>query len=230
MAYYKRYIERQIKEALDTSGAVVIAGPKFCGKTTTSRLFAKSEYDLDTKDKIELVQSSPRAILEGDAPRLIDEWQNVPDLWNYARSEVDRREDKFGQFIFTGSSTPADMDDIYHSGAGRIVTIPMRTMSLFESEESKGLVSVRDLLQRSSISMKSIRCKIQHFIFAAADGRWRLLVTGTRRLGLPRIITPPYSNSKTIEIKSSVTKRKRFFSCCSKVMPEIFLQRLEKAL
>ncbi len=145
MAYLKRYIEKEIKDALETSGAVVVAGPKFCGKTTTSNLFAKSKYILDSKDKIELVQSSPRSILFGDAPRLIDEWQNVPDLWNCIRSEVDSRDSKFGQFILTGSSTPADKNDIYHSGAGRIVTIAMRTMSLFESKESKGVISLSSL-------------------------------------------------------------------------------------
>lgn len=145
MAYLKRYIEKQIEEALDTSGVVVVAGPKFCGKTTTCELFAKSKYSLDTKRKIQLVAANPEAILVGENPRLIDEWQNVPDLWNCARSEIDHREDKFGQFIFTGSSTPADKEDIYHSGSGRIVTITMRPMSLYESKESKGLVSLIDL-------------------------------------------------------------------------------------
>lgn len=107
MAYLKRYIEKDIENALDSSGVVVVAGPKFCGKTTTCKRFAKSNYSLDTKSKIELVQSNPEAILIGETPRLIDEWQNVPDLWNCARSEIDERDDKFGQFIFTGSSTPA---------------------------------------------------------------------------------------------------------------------------
>ncbi len=143
--YLKRYIEKEIEEALETSGVVVVAGPKFCGKTTTSELFAKSKFVLDTKSKIEMVKADPQLILMGDNPRLIDEWQNVPDLWNYARYEVDHRDNKFGQFIFTGSSTPADMDDIYHSGAGRIVTLEMRPLSLYESLESKGFVSIREL-------------------------------------------------------------------------------------
>lgn len=113
--YLKRYIEKEMKDALKISGVVIISGPKFCGKTTTSKVFAKSMYALDTKKKIELAQTSPEGILIGEVPRLIDEWQNVPDLWNCARTEVDNRESKFGQFIFTGSSTPADMNDIYHS-------------------------------------------------------------------------------------------------------------------
>ncbi|MBQ8142539.1 MAG: ATP-binding protein [Bacilli bacterium] len=145
MFYLKRYVEKQIKEALETSGVVVVAGPKFCGKTTTCELFAKSKYVLDTKQKIKMVEANPEAILIGENPRLIDEWQNVPDLWNCVRTEIDHREDKFGQFIFTGSSTPADKNDIYHSGSGRIVKVTMRPMSLFESGESKGIVSLIDL-------------------------------------------------------------------------------------
>ena len=147
MPYLSRYVEKEIKRALETSGVVVVAGPKFCGKTTTSKLFSKSEYSLNTKRKIDLVQSNPESILIGETPRLIDEWQNVPDLWNCARAEVDERENKFGQFIFTGSSTPADKDDIYHSGAGRIVTVKMRPLSLYESKESKGLISLLELFQ-----------------------------------------------------------------------------------
>lgn len=147
MAYLKRYVEEEIKEALATSGVVVVAGPKFCGKTTTCELFAKSKYALDTKAKIQMVEANPNAILIGDNPRLIDEWQNVPDLWNCVRSEVDHRKNKFGQFIFTGSSTPANKNDIYHTGSGRIVTIKMRPMSLFETGDSKGLVSLIGLFK-----------------------------------------------------------------------------------
>ena len=92
-----------------------------------------------------MADADPESILMGENPRLIDEWQNVPDLWNVAKSEVDRRENKFGQFIFNGSTTPADMEDIYHSGAGRIVTLSMRPMSLYESKESTGTVSLKEL-------------------------------------------------------------------------------------
>lgn len=145
MSYLKRYVEKQIAEALETSGVVVVAGPKFCGKTTTCELFARTKYVLDTKQKIKMVEANPEAILIGDNPRLIDEWQNVPDLWNCARTEIDHRENKFGQFIFTGSSTPADKSNIYHSGSGRITTIKMRPLSLYETRESKGLVSLFEL-------------------------------------------------------------------------------------
>ena len=87
--YLKRYIEKEIENALLTSGVVVVAGPKFCGKTTTSKLFAKSSFSLNSKIDIQFAESNTKAILKGITPRLIDEWQNVPDLWNCAREFVD---------------------------------------------------------------------------------------------------------------------------------------------
>lgn len=185
MAYLKRYIEKDIAEALETSGVVVVAGPKFCGKTTTSNIFAKSKYTLDTKAKIELVQSSPESILIGETPRLIDEWQNVPDLWNCARSEVDARENKFGQFIFTGSSTPADKEDIYHSGAGRIVTLTMRTMSLYESNESKGYVSLASLFSgQKNVFFTNENYYLQDTAFFICRGGWPLSLNDDREKSL----------------------------------------------
>ncbi len=130
---------------MKSTGVVVVAGPKFCNKTTTAKVFSKSFYSLDTKEKIELCQTDPKGVLVGEKPRLIDEWQNVPDLWNAARSKIDESDNKFGQFIFTGSSTPADKDDIYHSGAGGIVTVKMKPFSLLESKESDGSISLKSL-------------------------------------------------------------------------------------
>ena len=185
MAYLSRYIEKEIEETLETSGVVVVSGPKWCGKSTTCARFAKSSYALDTKAKIELVQSSPESILIGETPRLIDEWQNVPDLWNCARSEVDRREDKFGQFIFTGSSTPADKDEIYHSGAGRIVTLPMRPLSLFESRESKGAVSLSSLFRgQKKVFYANDGYYLQDTAFYICRGGWPLSLTENREKAL----------------------------------------------
>lgn len=186
MNYLTRYIEKDIESALETSGVVVVAGPKFCGKTTTSRLFAKSEYALDTKEKIALTQSSPASVLIGGTPRLIDEWQHVPDLWNHARSEIDRRDDKFGQFLFTGSSTPASMEDIYHSGAGRIVTLKMRPMSLFESKESLGEVSLRNLFNDPShkVFISNENHMLQDTAFYLCRGGWPLSLTNDRNKAL----------------------------------------------
>lgn len=186
MAYFDRYIEKQIAEALETSGAIVVAGPKFCGKTTTSKKFANSEYVLDTKSKIELVQGSPISILSGDTPRLIDEWQNVPDLWNCVRTEVDSRDDKFGQFILTGSSTPADQNDIYHSGAGRIVMLQMRPMSLYESKESTGQVSLAELFDNPGEKLFFINDEylIQDTAYYLCRGGWPLSVVSNRKKAL----------------------------------------------
>ena len=191
--YYKRYIEKQIQELLDTTGAVVVAGPKFCGKTTTCKLFANSEYSLSTKSKIELAQSNPEAILIGNNPRLIDEWQHVPDLWNCARNEIDTRDNKFGQFIFTGSSTPADKEEIYHSGAGRIVTIMMRPMSLFETKESTGQISLTNLFKNENkITFINTNHNIYDVAFYICRGGWPLSIVENREKALK--ITDNYFN------------------------------------
>ena len=214
MAYLKRYIEKDIERALDSSGVVVVAGPKFCGKTTTCKRFAKSNYSLDTKSKIELVQSNPEAILIGETPRLIDEWQNVPDLWNCARSAIDEREDKFGQFIFTGSSTPAEMDDIYHSGAGRIVTIKMRPMSLYESKESTGKISLAELFSgKESIFEINEKYLLQDTAFYICRGGWPLSLVDNRERAL-RITENYYSTLFDFEN----SKNKKFRN----KKPEIF--------
>ena len=163
--YLKRYIEEKIKESLEIIGVVVISGPKYCGKTTTSKLFAKTIYTLDTKSKIEITSINPKSMFNGDTPILIDEWQTIPDLWNIARSEIDSRDNKFGQFIFTGSSTPANKDNIYHNGAGRILTLKMYPLTLSESNESKKIISLKKLfnneqsinyLENNDISLKDI--------------------------------------------------------------------------
>ena len=103
MQYLKRYVEAEIEFKMGVAGVVVVLGPKFCGKTTTAKLFAHSLFSLDEKEKIEMAQSDPHMVLSGETPRLVDEWQMAPNLWNVARSEVDSRNDKFGQYIFTGS-------------------------------------------------------------------------------------------------------------------------------
>ena len=185
MTYLKRYIEEQIREALETSGVVVVAGPKFCGKTTTCELFAKSKYSLDTLQKIKMVEANPEAILIGDNPRLIDEWQNVPDLWNCVRSEIDHRSNKFGQFIFTGSSTPAEKEKIYHSGSGRIVTIKMRTMSLYESGDSKGLVSIKELFGgKKELFVLNDGYNLLDTAFYICRGGWPLSIISDREKAL----------------------------------------------
>lgn len=194
MKYYSRYIEKQIKEALEISGGVLVAGPKFCGKTTTCKRFASSSYSLDTKEKIQLVQSSPSSILQGRYPRLIDEWQSVPDLWNCARTQIDSSEEKFGLFIFSGSSTPADRDEIFHSGAGRFLTLRMNPMSLYESGESSGKVSLSGMFDepRKNIFCTNDDYFLQDTAFYLCRGGWPLSVLGGRDKAL-RITAAYYS-------------------------------------
>lgn len=142
--YYNRLIEKVIELKLRTSGAVVVAGPKFCGKTTTCMLYQKSFVKLNTKQSITMARMNPSGILSGEKPRLIDEWQKAPDIWNQVKDDLDF-DYQFGKYILTGSSTPADKTEVHHSGAGRITPVKMRPMSLWESKESKGTISLMDL-------------------------------------------------------------------------------------
>lgn len=142
--YYQRLIEKEIELKLRTVGAVLVAGPKFCGKTTTCMLYQKSFVKLNTKQAISMARMNPKAVLKGETPRLIDEWQKAPDVWNQVKDDLDF-DYQFGKYILTGSSTPADKTEVHHSGAGRIAPVKMRPMSLWESKESKGTVSLSDL-------------------------------------------------------------------------------------
>lgn len=143
--YKLRIADQLLLEQLEAAGAVLIQGPKWCGKTTTAAQAAKSVLYMDWPRELErnlfLAEENPEALLEGDVPRLIDEWQLAPQLWDAARFMVDRR-GKPGQFIFTGSAVPADKSKIHHTGTGRFAWLTMRPMSLWESGESNGKVSL----------------------------------------------------------------------------------------
>jgi predicted AAA+ superfamily ATPase len=145
MAYIKRIIEQEIADKLSASGAILIKGPKFCGKTETAKQFAKSILEVDRDEQVPIyMQTQPQRLLKGATPRLIDEWQESPKLWNYVRHEVDDRKKK-GQFILTGSANPAD-DAKLHSGAGRFTITVMNTMSWQEMGYSSGKIKMADLL------------------------------------------------------------------------------------
>ncbi len=145
--YKKRVIDKTVVRYLNTFGAVCVEGPKWCGKTWTSSYHAQSELLIgdptNNFQNRQLAEISPSAVLEGETPRLLDEWQEVPSLWDAVRHSVDRRAKK-GQFILTGSSTPK-RKGILHSGVGRIGRLRMRTMSLYESGDSSGQVSLEDI-------------------------------------------------------------------------------------
>lgn len=147
--YRPRLIDNIIDSYLEAFGAVCVEGPKWCGKTWTSSYHCKSEIMLGNPDgnfqNRQLAQMSPSLVLEGETPRLIDEWQEVPQLWDAVRYKVDQSVNK-GQFILTGSATP-NHKGILHSGAGRIAKLRMRPMSLFESGNSSGDISLKDICE-----------------------------------------------------------------------------------
>lgn len=146
--YKARIMDEQVKRYLDTFGAVCIEGPKWCGKTWISSYHANSEFLIaDSSNNFQnrrLAEMSPSLVLEGETPRLIDEWQEVEEIWDAVRYTVDQRGER-GQFILTGSSTPKKKEKRVHSGVGRIGKLRMRTMSLYESEDSSGNVSLKEL-------------------------------------------------------------------------------------
>lgn len=145
MDYLTRIVDDELKQRLDATGAVVIEGPKACGKTATARNLAASEVRLDVdRNARRMVDISPETVLRGETPRLIDEWQIEPDIWNHVRRAVDDRGAP-GQFILTGSAVPAD-DVTRHTGAGRLTRLRMRPFSLFEAGRSSGQMSLRALL------------------------------------------------------------------------------------
>lgn len=147
--YKPRIIDKKIQEYLATFGAVCIEGPKWCGKTWSSSYHCKSEILIGNPEgnfqNRRLAEMSPSLVLEGETPRLIDEWQEVPPLWDAVRYKVDQQSTK-GQYILTGSATP-NHKGIMHSGAGRIARLRMRPMSLFESGASSGKISLKDLCE-----------------------------------------------------------------------------------
>lgn len=183
--YYNRLIERIIEKKMKSSGAVAIEGPKFCGKTTTALRYAKSDIRLNTRQRIELAEMQPKNVLKGDTPRVIDEWQTVPDIWNEVKSWIDEKPD-FGQFILTGSSTPADKTNLYHSGAGRISTITMKPMSLTESKESSCTVSLKELFENSDAEIfdENKESSLERTAFLLCRGGWPLSVRAGDEIGL----------------------------------------------
>lgn len=146
--YYPRIIDELLKKKLRTSGAVLLKGPKWCGKSTSASQIAKSiiyMQDPSTREQnIALAKASPKVFLAKETPLLIDEWQTIPFIWDAIRFEIDQR-NAFNQFILTGSSSPTETSKITHSGLGRISTLVMRPMSLYESKDSSGEFSINDL-------------------------------------------------------------------------------------
>jgi uncharacterized protein len=187
MEYKKRVIDDQFRFMLTASGAVLIEGPKWCGKTTSAKTIAKSMIEMDEPknrvSNVNFAKIAPEIILDGEVPRLIDEWQVAPVLWDAVRHEVDRRS-KMGQFILTGSSTPINRDEIIHSGTGRITTLKMRPMSLFESNDSDGSVSLKTIFEGKPIVPCKNSMTIQKLSFLICRGGWPLSLNLEERASL----------------------------------------------
>lgn len=192
--YYSRLIEKEIDQKLRTSGAVLVAGPKFCGKTTTCMLYQKSFIKLNTLQTINMARMNPKGVLSGEKPRLIDEWQKAPDIWNQVKDDLDF-DYQFGKYILTGSSTPADKTEVHHSGAGRITPVRMRTMSLWESKESKGTVSLAELFDGTGDAPWDTNTEItlEDIAFLMCRGGWPVSVIAPREIAVE--VTKNYYNS-----------------------------------
>jgi predicted AAA+ superfamily ATPase len=169
--YRQRVVDKQLNSLLQAVGAVAIEGPRACGKTTTARELAKSEVLLDVDSEARLAaQIEPSLVLEGKTPRLIDEWQLVPEIWNHVRRSVDQRR-KPGQFILTGSAEPSQ-DVTRHTGAGRLSRLRMRPMSLFESLHSSGTISLLNLFEEVGQTCADPGLTVPDLALLATLGGW----------------------------------------------------------
>ena len=177
MKYLSRVADKMLRERLETFGAVLIEGPKWTGKTTTAEQQAKSVIKLQDPDKAEeyltTAATKPSLLLKGEQPRLIDEWQDAPMIWDAVRTAVDNAGGKPGQFILTGSNT-VDKTKIRHTGTGRITRMKIYPMSLWESLESSGEVSIQELFNNPDydIDGASSKLDIPGLILAACRGGW----------------------------------------------------------
>ena len=174
--YRPRLADNILAHKLKGKGAVLIQGPKWCGKTTTAEQMAKSILYMskpeDVKANLVAADIQPSTLLEGKTPRLIDEWQIAPKLWDAVRFEVDHR-NKMGQFILTGSAVPPDNNEIFHTGTGRFAWIKMRPMTLFESGESTGEISLKELFnQPKEILAQNKLDDLNRLAFLICRGGW----------------------------------------------------------
>ena len=174
--YKNRIADKLLSNQLEAAGVVLIQGPKWCGKTTTAKQQAKSVLYVDDPSTREaniiLSESDPSLLLQGDTPKLIDEWQLAPKLWDAARFEVNQR-GLPGQLIFTGSAVPPDTSQITHTGTGRFAWLTMRPMSLWESEDSTGQISLEDLFNGTEVKAAlSKNYSLEQLAFLVCRGGW----------------------------------------------------------
>lgn len=184
--YKKRIADEMLQRKLKGKGAVLIEGPKWCGKTTTAEQVAKSVLYMANPESmgqnLTLADINPGILLKGEIPRLIDEWQIAPKLWDAVRFEVDHRKDE-GQFILTGSAVPADKNLITHTGTGRFSFLLMRPMTLFESLESTGTVSLKDLFDSKDVSGTN-NLSLDNIAYVCCRGGWPRSISMEKEIAL----------------------------------------------
>lgn len=187
MNYKKRIADTLLAYRLEEVGAVLIEGPKWCGKTTTAEQQAHSSlYMADPENQahyLKLAKLNIKALLTGESPRLIDEWQLAPQLWDAIRFEVDHRKTE-GQFILTGSAVPASTENIHHSGTGRFAWITMRPMSLWESGDSSGEISLKALFEKQNNMVGNNTLSLDDIAFLTCRGGWPNALEKNRRAAL----------------------------------------------
>ena len=206
MKYYPRFADKSLLDRLKSSGAVLVEGAKGCGKTETATQLADSIVHFDADEQIRIMMEiDPKRVLQGDVPRLLDEWQEYPQIWNYVRREIDERKQK-GQFILAGSSTPND--NVHrHSGAGRFSVVRMRPMSLFEKGWSTGEVRLHDLLHNKNVFSEPVEFELGDLAEKITLGGWPALINEASSEGF-RYVSDYVSLISEVDL-SRVSNKKR---------------------
>ena len=186
--YINRLAEKTLEIKLNSSGCVVVSGPKFCGKSTMCERFAKSVTPLKTTNSIELALADPHSAILGEKPHLIDEWQKAPEIWNEIKNDLDE-EYEFGKYILTGSTTPANPERIQHSGAGRITRMTLKPFTLYESGESTGIVSLSSLFENPADTFPTRyesdnKIGLSDIAFLICRGGWPISVMAKKEYAL----------------------------------------------
>ena len=202
--YIPRLAEKSLERKLNSSGCVVVSGPKFCGKSTLCNEYAKSAITLKTANAIQLANADPASTLKGENPHLIDEWQKAPEIWNLIKDDLDN-DYQFGKYILTGSTTPIDPSKIQNSAAGRITPLKLKPFSLLESKESSGVISLSRLFDND---YKFVTVFEQHNPVSLSDiahiicrGGWPVAIKAKKEFAID--ITENYYNGLfTIEDES----------------------------
>ena len=201
--YIKRVIEPYLIRKLNSSGCVLVSGPKFCGKTTLCEHYARSITSLKTNNAIKLALSDPKSTLIGEKPHLIDEWQKAPEIWNVIRDDLDK-DYKFGKYLLTGSTTPLNPEKIQHSGAGRITTLVLKPFTLYESKDSTGEISLCALF--NDLSFKTIyendnSVSLSKIAYLICRGGWPISIISNEEYSLD-VTTNYYDGLFTVEDES----------------------------